>query len=165
MSKHTNKVHGKLNFLIVAVVLVIGAVAFLLIQSETFDFNPSDLTSSGNKAIKGVKKAEKYDNRKDVVVTLEGEEIQDFLNNQDFTKMIADPVFAKIASDPATLQMLASPELAQFAAMPGGLEFLSSPALVEFAAMPGGFDMLAQPNALQMLALPEFQKMMSGAEF
>ena len=140
MSKHTNKVHGKLNFLIVAVVLVIGAVAYLLlVQSGTIDFNPSDLSGSGNKAIKGVKKAEKYDNRKDVVVTLEGEEIQDFLNNQDFTKMIADPVFAKIASDPATLQMLASPELAQFAAMPGAFEFLASPGLAKFAEMPGGY--------------------------
>ena len=145
MSKHTNKVHGKLNFLIVAVVLVIGAVAYLLIQSGTIDFNPSDLSGSGNKAIKGVKKAEKYDNRKDVVVTLEGEEIQDFLNNQDFTKMIADPVFAKIASDPATLQMLASPELAQFAAMPGAFEFLASPGLAKFAEMPGGMEMLASP--------------------
>ena len=100
MSKHTNKVHGKLNFLIVAVVLVIGAVAYLLVQSGTIDFNPSDLSGSGNKAIKGVKKAVKYDNRSEVVVDLDGEEAQDLLNNQDFQKMIAKSEFAKLMSSP-----------------------------------------------------------------
>ena len=49
MSKHTNKVHGKLNFLMIAVVVVIGAVSYLLVQSGTID--PSQGTSSG---IKGV---------------------------------------------------------------------------------------------------------------
>ena len=95
MSKHTNKVHGKLNFLIVAVVLVVGVLGYLLVQSDTIDFNPSDLSSSGNKAIQGVKKAEKYDNRSEVVVDLDGEEVQELLNNQDFQKMIANPEFAK----------------------------------------------------------------------
>ena len=52
MSKHTNKVHGKLNFLMIAVVAVIGAVSYLLVQSGTID--PSQGTSSG---IKGVKKS------------------------------------------------------------------------------------------------------------
>ena len=98
MSKHTNKVHGKLNFLIVAVVLVIGAVAFLLVQSEAIDFNPSDLSSSGNKAIKGGEKAVKYDNRSEVVVDLDGEEAQNLLNNQDFQKMIANPVSTHFCS-------------------------------------------------------------------
>ena len=63
MSKHTNKVHGKLNFLIIGVVVVFGAVAYLLVQTGTID--PSMGTSSG---IKGVKKAVKYDNRNKVVV-------------------------------------------------------------------------------------------------
>lgn len=147
MSKHTNKVHGKLNFLIVAVVLVVGVLGYLLVQSDTIDFNPSDLSSSGNKAIKGVKKAEKYDNRSEVVVDLDGEEIQDFLNNQDFTKMIANPEFAKIAGNSAALEMLASPAFAKLA---GNADALN---------------MLAMPNALQMLALPEFQKMMSFDDF
>ena len=100
MSKHTNKVHGKLNFLIVAVVLVIGVLGYLLVQSDTIDFNSSDLSSSGIKAIKGVKKAEKYDNRSEVVVDLDGEEVQELLNNQDFQKMIANPEFAKLISAP-----------------------------------------------------------------
>ena len=47
MSKHTQKVHGKLNFLMIAVVAVIGAVSYLLVQSGTID--PSQGTSSGYK--------------------------------------------------------------------------------------------------------------------
>jgi hypothetical protein len=86
MSKHTNKVHGKLNFLIVAVVLVMGAVTYLFVQSDVIDFNPSDLSSSGNKAIKGAKKAVKYDNSSVVVVDLDGEDVQQLLNSQDFQK-------------------------------------------------------------------------------
>ena len=39
MSKHTNKVNGKLNFLIVALVLVVGAVTFLLVKPISFQFN------------------------------------------------------------------------------------------------------------------------------
>ena len=61
MSKHTSKVHGKLNFLIVAVVLVIGAVSYLLVTTDATDFNPSQLSGSGDKSIKGVEKAKKYD--------------------------------------------------------------------------------------------------------
>ena len=53
MSKHTSKVHGKLNFLIVAVVLVIGAVSYLLVETDAIQFNPSELSSSGDKSIKG----------------------------------------------------------------------------------------------------------------
>ena len=87
MSKHTNKVHGKLNVIIVAVVLIIGVLGYLLVQSDSIDFNPADLSGSGNQAIKGAKKAEKYDNRSEVVVDLDGEEVQEFLNNQDFQKM------------------------------------------------------------------------------
>ena len=91
MSKHTNKVHGKLNFLIVAVVLVVGVLGYLLVQSDTIDFNPSDLSGSGNKAIKGVKKAVKYDNRSEVVVDLDGEEAQDFIDtNRDTSVCIED---------------------------------------------------------------------------
>jgi len=56
MSKHTSKVHGKLNFLIVAVVLVIGAVFYLLVETDAIQFNPSELSGSGDKSIKGVKK-------------------------------------------------------------------------------------------------------------
>ncbi|NBR73156.1 MAG: hypothetical protein EBT72_02330, partial [Flavobacteriia bacterium] len=93
MSKHTKKVHGKLNFLIVAVVIMSGVLTFLLINNGTIDFDPSSLSGSGNKAIKGVKKAKKYDNRNDVVVKLDGEEMQEFLNNQDFQKMVANPEF------------------------------------------------------------------------
>ena len=52
MSKHTNKVHGKLNFLIVAVVLVVGVLGYLLVQSDTIDFNPSDLGIKQFKALK-----------------------------------------------------------------------------------------------------------------
>ena len=37
MSKHTNKVHGKLNFLIAAIVVAIGAVSYLLVQTGTID--------------------------------------------------------------------------------------------------------------------------------
>ena len=95
MSKHTNKVHGKLNFLIVAVVLVMGAVTYLFVQSDVIDFNPSDLSSSGNKAIKGAKKAVKYDNSSVGVVDLDGEDVQQLLNSQDFQKMVENPEFAK----------------------------------------------------------------------
>ena len=94
MSKHTNKVHGKLNFLMIAVVVVIGAVTYLLVESGTID--PSDGTSSG---IKGVKKADKYVSKNEVVVELDGEEIQDVLNNPDFQRMIASGEFQKLASD------------------------------------------------------------------
>ena len=94
MSKHTNKVHGKLNFLMIAVVVVIGAVSYLLVQSGTID--PTLGTSSG---IKGVKKADKYVSKNDVVVELDGEEIQDVLNNPDFQRMIASGEFQKLASD------------------------------------------------------------------
>ena len=87
MSKHTKKVHGKLNFLIVAVVIMSGVMAFLLIQNGVIDFNPSELSGSGNKAIKGVSKAVKYDNRSEISVSLDGEEMQEFLNNQDFQKI------------------------------------------------------------------------------
>jgi hypothetical protein len=80
MSKHTNKVHGKLNFLIVAVVLVMGAVAYLLVQSDVIDFDAADLSGAGNKSIKGAKKAVKYDNSSVVVVDLDGEEVQQLLN-------------------------------------------------------------------------------------
>jgi|TARA_B110000240_G_scaffold22304_1_gene22665 F0F1-type ATP synthase delta subunit len=97
MSKHTNKVNGKLNFLIVALVLVVGAVTFLLVKPISFQFNASDLSGSGDKAIKGVNKAKKYDNRNEVVVDLNGEEIQELFNNQDFQKMIGNPEFSKLA--------------------------------------------------------------------
>ena len=101
MSKHTQKVHGKLNFLMVAVVAVIGAVSYLLIQSGTID--PSSGTSSG---IKGVQKADKYVSKNDVVVELDGEEIQDVLNNPDFQNMIASGEFSKLASDPDFVKVL-----------------------------------------------------------
>ena len=101
MSKHTQKVHGKLNFLMVAVVAVIGAVSYLLIQSGTID--PSMGTSSG---IKGVQKADKYVSKNDVVVELDGEEIQDVLNNPDFQNMIASGEFSKLASDPDFVKVL-----------------------------------------------------------
>jgi len=101
MSKHTNKVHGKLNFLIIGVVVVFGAVAYLLVQTGTID--PSMGTSSG---IKGVKKAVKYDNRNKVVVELDGEEIQEILNNQDFLKMVSTPEFSKLVGDPDFIKML-----------------------------------------------------------
>ena len=101
MSKHTQKVHGKLNFLMVAVVAVIGAVSYLLIQSGTID--PSLGTSSG---IKGVQKADKYVSKNDVVVELDGEEIQDVLNNPDFQKMIASGEFQKLASDEDFVKVL-----------------------------------------------------------
>jgi len=140
MSKHTNKVHGKLNFLIVAVVLVIGAVAYLLVQSGTIDFNPSDLSGSGNKAIKGVKKAVKYDNRSEVVVDLDGEEAQDLLNNQDFQKMIANPEFAKLMSSPEFQNMVSSPEFRMMAASP------------DFGKM------MASPEFGKMMAAPDFEK-------
>ena len=78
MSKHTNKVHGKLNFLIATVVVAIGAVSYLLVQTGTID--PSMGTSSG---IKGVKKAEKDINKNEVVVELDGEEIQEILNKSN----------------------------------------------------------------------------------
>ena len=90
MSKHTNKVHGKLNFLIIGVVIVIGAVAYLLVNKGTL--NPLELAGSG-KGIKGVKKAEKYSNKNEVTVELDGEEIQEVLNNQDFQKMISSGDF------------------------------------------------------------------------
>ena len=101
MSKHTNKVHGKLNFLMIAVVVVIGAVSYLLVQSGTID--PSLGTSSG---IKGVKKADKYVSKNDVVVELDGEEIQDVLNNPDFQRMIASGEFQKLASDEDFVKVL-----------------------------------------------------------
>jgi len=101
MSKHTQKVHGKLNFLMIAVVAVIGAVSYLLIQSGTID--PSSGTSSG---IKGVQKADKYVSKNDVVVELDGEEIQDVLNNPDFQNMIASGEFSKLASDPDFVKVL-----------------------------------------------------------
>ena len=101
MSKHTNKVHGKLNFLMIAVVVVLGAVSYLMVQSGLVD--PSQGTSSG---IKGVKKADKYVSKNDVVVELDGEEIQDVLNNPDFQKMITSGEFSKLASDPDFVKVL-----------------------------------------------------------
>ena len=103
MSKHTNKVHGKLNFLIIGVVIVIGAVAYLLVDNGTL--NPSDLAGSG-KGIKGVKKAEKYSNKNEVTVELDGEEIQEVLNNQDFQKMISSGDFSKLAEDADFIKIL-----------------------------------------------------------
>ena len=103
MSKHTNKVHGKLNFLIIGVVVVIGAVAYLLVNNGTLD--PSDLAGSG-KGIKGVKKAEKYSNTNEVTVELDGEEIQEVLNNQDFQKMISSGDFSKLAEDADFIKIL-----------------------------------------------------------
>ena len=101
MSKHTNKVHGKLNFLIASVIVVIGAVSYLLVQTGTID--PSMGTSSG---IKGVEKAKKNVNNNEVVVELEGEEIQEVLNNPDFQKMVASGEFQKLASDPDFVKVL-----------------------------------------------------------
>ena len=101
MSKHTNKVHGKLNFLMIAVVVVIGAVSYLLVESGTID--PSLGTSSG---IKGAKKADKYVSKNEVVVELDGEEIQDVLNNPDFQRMIASGEFQKLASDEDFVKVL-----------------------------------------------------------
>ena len=150
MSKHTNKVHGKLNFLIVAVVLVVGAVAFLLVQSEAIDFNPSDLSGSGNKAIKGGEKAVKYDNRSEVVDDLDGEEAQNRLNNQDFQKMIANPEFAKLMSSPEFQNMVASPEFRMMAVSPDFGKMLAAP---EFRMMG------ASPEFGIMIAAPECGKM------
>ena len=101
MSKHTNKVHGKLNFLIAALVVVIGAVSYLLVQTGTID--PSMGTSSG---IKGVKKAEKDINKNEVVVELDGEEIQEILNNPDFLKLVNSGEFSKLATDPDFVKIL-----------------------------------------------------------
>ena len=98
MSKHTNKVHGKLNVIIVAVILIIGVLGYLLVQSDSVDFNPEDLSGSGMMSIKGAQKAEKYDNKSDVVVSLDGEEAQQLINSQAFQKVIKDPDFAKLAS-------------------------------------------------------------------
>ena len=105
MSKHTNKVHGKLNFLIVAVVLVVGVLGYLLVQSDTIDFNPSDLSSSGNKAIQGVKKAEKYDNRSEVVVDLDGEEVQE-LHDKEYK----DVELSHMLADNCAMQLLRNPK-------------------------------------------------------
>jgi len=101
MSKHTNKVHGKLNFLIAALVVAIGAVSYLLVQTGTID--PSMGTSSG---IKGVKKAEKDINKNEVVVELDGEEIQEILNNPDFLKLVNSGEFSKLATDPDFVKIL-----------------------------------------------------------
>ena len=103
MSKHTNKVHGKLNFLIIGVVIVIGAVAYLLAKKGTL--NPSELAGAG-KGIKGVKKAEKYSNKNEVTVDLDGEEIQEVLNNHDFQKMISSGDFSKLAEDADFIKIL-----------------------------------------------------------
>ena len=101
MSKHTNKVHGKLNFLIAAIVVAIGAVSYLLVQTGTID--PSMGASSG---IKGVKKAEKDINKNEVVVELDGEEIQEILNNPDFLKLVNSGEFSKLATDPDFVKIL-----------------------------------------------------------
>ncbi|MDG1052126.1 MAG: hypothetical protein P8O81_01910, partial [Flavobacteriaceae bacterium] len=119
-----------------AVVLVIGAVAYLLVQSGTIDFNPSDLSGSGNKAIKGVKKAVKYDNRSEVVVDLDGEEAQELLNNQDFQKMIANPEFAKLMSSPEFQNMVSSPEFRMMAASPDFGKMMASPEFGKMMAAP-----------------------------
>ena len=101
MSKHTNKVHGKLNFLIATVVVAIGAVSYLLVQTGAID--PSMGTSSG---IRGVEKAQKNVSNNEVVVELEGEEIQEVLNNPDFQRMIQSGEFQKLASDPDFVKVL-----------------------------------------------------------
>ena len=110
MSKHTKKVHGKLNFLMVAIVIMSGVMAVLLIRNGVIDFNPAELSGSGNKAIKGVSKAVKYDNRSEISVSLDGEEMQEFLNNQDFQKMVANPEFAKLVMSPDFQKMIAAPD-------------------------------------------------------
>ena len=147
MSKHTSKVHGKLNFLIVAVVLVIGAVSYLLVTTDATDFNPSQLSGSGDKSIKGVEKAKKYDNRNDVVVNLDGEEVQEFLNNQDFQKMIANPEFAKLISSADFQKMMAAPDFQKMMAAP------------DFQKM------MARPDFQKMLSTPDFQKRIRSADY
>ena len=79
----------------------LGAVSYLMVQSGLID--PSQGTSSG---IKGVKKADKYVSKNDVVVELDGEEIQDVLNNPDFQNMITSGEFSKLASDPDFVKVL-----------------------------------------------------------
>ena len=44
--------------------------------------------------------------KNDVVVELDGEEIQDVLNNPDFQKMITSGEFSKLASDPDFVKVL-----------------------------------------------------------
>ena len=161
MSKHTNKVHGKLNFLIVAVVLVMGAVAYLFVQSDVIDFNPSDLSSSGNKAIKGAKKAVKYDNSSVVVVDLDGEEVQQLLNSQDFQKMVENPEFAKameFAKNPEfakAMEFAMSPEFAKAMEFAKGPEFAKA---MEFAKNP------EFAKAMEFAKNPEFAKAMAFAK-
>jgi hypothetical protein len=87
----------------IGVVIVIGAVAYLLVDNGTL--NPSDLAGSG-KGIKGVTKADKYSNKNEVTVELDGEEIQEVLNNQDFQKMISSGDFSKLAEDPDFIKIL-----------------------------------------------------------
>jgi hypothetical protein len=53
MSKHTKKVHGKLNFLMVAVVIMSGVMAVLLIRNGVIDFNPAELSAPVIKQLKG----------------------------------------------------------------------------------------------------------------
>ena len=118
MSKHTNKVHGKLNVIIVAVILIIGVLGYLLVQSDSIEFNPEDLSGSGMMSIKGAQKAQKYDNKSDVVVSLDGEEAQQLINSQAFQKVINDPDFAKLASSPDFGKLMASPDFGKLMASP-----------------------------------------------
>lgn len=89
------------NVLVIVLIVAIGAITYLLVSTGAV--NPSLGSSSG---IKGVKKAEKYNNRNQVTVELDGEEIQEILNNQDYQKLVATPEFSKLVSDPDFIKML-----------------------------------------------------------
>ena len=87
------RVHDKLNILIVCTVVAIAAVGYLLIQTGTID--PNMAAGSG---ITSIKKAEKYSKKNTVEVELEGEEMQEVLQNENFMSMIGSPEFAKLLS-------------------------------------------------------------------
>ena len=136
MSKHTRKVHGKLNFLIVAVVVVFGVLAYLLFTTGNVDISPAELSGSGDKSIKGVQKANKYDNRNDIVVDLDGEEAQEILNNQDFQAIIADPEFAKLVSSADFQKMMTT---ADFQKMMAVSDFQKNGDCIRFSKNVGWF--------------------------
>tara|TARA_Y100000590_G_C15598042_1_gene968861 strand:+ start:269 stop:1168 length:900 start_codon:yes stop_codon:yes gene_type:complete len=89
-----NKSKGRKSLLVLIALIIVGALAYLLDRTRVF--NPSEGTTSG---IKGVKKAKKDINKNEVVVELEGEEVQDVLNNPNFIKMVNSGDFQKMVKN------------------------------------------------------------------
>ena len=127
------RVHDKLNILIVCTVVAIAAVGYLLIQTGTID--PTMASGSG---ITSIKKAEKYSKKNTVEVELEGEEMQEVLQNENFMSMIGSPEFAKLVENDEFLKVLDDPVFSIVADVLGNGELMSNEPLTSQGRDGGG---------------------------